>query len=175
MLNIAIPQKPNSVSPPKYKGYTKAEQAEVDFYKKRRPKYELLATILCCAVLDLLVTYVWYFFNQDIPILFSIGQVNIPTNIVYVILFSIFPFSVVFGISYGIVEEIPFFNPSKIVKQKMEQTFLREEEERKHSWAISCYERDMKDYNEKMLELEKIYPLLKYPNYNQIKCIYNRG
>ena len=39
MLHIAIPQKQNPVSPPKYKGYTKAEQAEVDFYKKRRPKY----------------------------------------------------------------------------------------------------------------------------------------
>lgn len=166
MLNIEIPQKPNPVSPPKYKGYTKAEQAEVDFYKKRRQKYELLATILCCAVLDLLVTYVWYFFNQDIPILFSIGPVNIPTSIVYVILFSIFPFPVVLGISYGIVEEIPFFNPSKNVKQKMEQTFLREEEERKRSWAISCYERDMKDYNEKMLELEKIYPGLSKCNYN---------
>ena len=169
MLNIEIPQKPNPVYPPKYKGYTKAEQAEVDFYKKRRQKYELLATILCCAVLDLLVTYVWYFFNQDIPILFSIGPVNIPTNIVYVILFSIFPFPVVFGISYGIVEEIPFFNPSKIVKQKMEQTFLREEEERERSWAISCYDRDMKDYNEKMLELEKIYPGLSKCNYDIAK------
>lgn len=74
MLNIEIPQKPNPVSPPKYKGYTKAEQAEVDFYKKRRPKYELLATILYCAVLDLLVTYVWYFFNQDIPIFFQLDK-----------------------------------------------------------------------------------------------------
>lgn len=171
MLEISIPSKPTPVPPAKYLPLTKEEQEEADFYKKRKSRYGYLLFGLIWLLLIVIVSLILDSISEASSIV-TIGPIEITTNFIYVAIFSNIPFPFSLLPSIYIVDNIPFLNPSKAVKIKLKQEVERKEEQSKREWEIKKYNNDIITYNQKMEELEKLYPGLKQCNYDSI--LYSR-